>query len=207
MTENINRKELLINMCNSIKDDFYNKNNKNTFYKNKQKKEISKLIYETFSQEELIQHTVYFVSPDKISDIFFDYEIFKLYANEENFNTISLYLLQILNQSIEKFGEINFHINLNTFTISAAERYKNFLVNINIHCTNTNYNPYIKKLYIYNTPSIIDTIYKILNQFIDPYIKKILMYFSKDESFDIINNLLKNKVSTTLNGTKIVNDC
>lgn len=181
------RIESVFENIEELKKDYFIKNNKNIFYKNAQKEEINKMISEQYI-EELLQKTVFIIHDT--SHIFFDYEIFKLYACVENYEKIVLFFLKTVDECIQKNGEYYFHISLKTFTISAAERHANFLQLINLYCTSTEYNSYIRCLNIYNVPSVIEIIYKILYRFIDPHLRNMINYFEKDVSGPMIENLL-----------------
>ena len=76
------------------------------------------------------------------------------------------------------------HVNLNTFSVSSCERYKEIIIKFCNACLNnsTKFSEKISKLYIYNIPTVFDTISKILNPFIDPLIYSKIVKYSKNET-------------------------
>ena len=76
----------------SFKEEYYNKNSKNTFFKKSQKADCAKKICEEYDIYELLKQTAYFIPSN--NEIFFNYPMFKLFANEENYNTIIDYVFE-----------------------------------------------------------------------------------------------------------------
>ena len=152
--------------------------------------ECAKLISTHFNLEELIKNSIYIIP--NTHNIYIDYEIIKIYLTSENSNSITNYIIFLMKLQIDTYNTFNIHINLNTFSISAAERYKYAIESFFENCklANTNYSTILNKLYLYNKPSVIDTILTILKPFIVPDLYGKLVFYDKVESAQLLNNLL-----------------
>ena len=76
----------LVNMMEKYRQDYYQTNKKNTFFKSNQKMECAKGMTQTFDLNEMIKRTVYRLGDS--NKVVFNYPIFKLYANPDNYNII-----------------------------------------------------------------------------------------------------------------------
>jgi hypothetical protein len=84
-------------------------------------------------------------------------------------------------------------MNSNSLTISAAERYKYFVILLTQHCLREqcNYSYLLSKLYIYNTPNSISSIIQMATPLIDPVVRPKFILHNKDESKELLENLHK----------------
>lgn len=173
-----------------IQEDFYNKNNKNTFFKKSQKIDCATQICENFDLAYLINMTINTIPNTNI--IYFDYLFFKTYATPQNYEQVVLCILEMVDGCIIKYGSFEFHINLKSFTITAAERYRRVIELFCGKCLSreNNYSDYLECIVIYNTPNIMDNIYILFKQFIDPVVTKKIQLFDKDESQLKLNSLI-----------------
>jgi CRAL/TRIO domain len=175
---------------NRLQNQYYSNNKKNTIFKSGQKEECASTITNKIGIEDLIKKTCFIL--DGTYSVFFDYTIFKMYATSENYEKIVEYILSLFNACIEKYGTFEAHINLNSFTLSAAERYKS-IINVFINkcmIANSGYSIKINKMYIYNTPNTFNNISKILLPLIDSEVKQKIVLYDKINSFELLNNLL-----------------
>ena len=89
------------------------------------------------------------------------------------------------------------HINLKGFTISAAERYKQVIQLFCNECcnlastSNISFVEDLTVLKIYHTPSVMETISRMLSSLTDPTVKKKLVFCSKAESDGLIQQLFQ----------------
>jgi hypothetical protein len=181
----------LLAQVNQFKDNYYSKNSKNVFFKKTQKADCAEKIAQQFDLNMLLANTVYIIGDS--NHIFFDYTIFKLYANESNYQTIVDYILFLFDTVIRKHGSYITHVNLDTFTVSAAERYKNVIQVFNTTCiknTEFQYTNCLQTWYIYNPPTVIDMVRKILKPFIEPTVFNIVITVPKAESPAMLSKLL-----------------
>jgi hypothetical protein len=73
---------------------------------------------------------------------------------------------------------------MKSFTISAAERYKNLIRDFNEECfrENMDYSERLVIMYIYHTPSVVDNISVLLLPFVDKTVQKKIVLVPKQES-------------------------
>jgi len=184
-----NGKTDFMNKINELTNQFYSGNKKNIFFKNNQKQECATAITQTIGFEDLIQKTA-FIIPGK-NCVFLDYTIFKLYAVPEYYEKIVQHILSLFDACIQNYGTFNAHINLNTFTLSAAERYKS-IINVFINTcmiANSGYSLKLNTMFIYNTPNTFSNISNILMPLIDKSVKQKLVLFDKNKSVGLIEEL------------------
>lgn len=166
-----------------FKQQYYTENPKNTFFKKSQKMDCAQKICEQYSMDDLLNQTAHVIPAS--GEIFLSYPMFKQYANENNYNIIIEYVFKIINQCIRETGKYVVHVDLNGFTVSAVERYKNIIELFNNYCIQTSdirYIDYCEKWFIYNPPNVIDMISKLIVPMIHPDILKTLTIYPKKES-------------------------
>jgi hypothetical protein len=189
-----NKNELLDQMS-KFKEDYYSQNTKNTFFKKNQKFDLAKQVSLSFDINMLLQKTGYIIPGTQ--HIYFDYTVFKSFANEDNYNLIVSYILNLFQTCITNHGEYIVHVNLDTFTVSAAERYKNLITLFNECCLSNKtieYSKLLKFWKIYYTPSVIDMITKILKTVLEPEIIQKIIFVSKKESDEKLQKLFESAI-------------
>lgn len=178
---------------NDLKNQYYSDNKKNVFFKSTQKSECANIITSNIGLDELIYQTCYILKDT--NKVFLDYVVFKSYAVPENYDRIVEYILSLFDYCIEHYNGYETHLNLNSFTLSAAERYKN-IINIFLQkcmVTNSDYSDKIIKFYIYNTPATFSSISKILMPLVDPIVKKKIVLYDKNDSSGLLKTLFEIK--------------
>lgn len=173
-----------------IQNEFLIKEGKNSIFKKTQKIDCAKNISNTYKLEDLLEKSIYVITGTNI--IFVDYPIIKLYANHDNYEQMTSYIVHLYDYCINLYDGFEIHINLKSFTISAAERYKNAIQLFSQKCMDSSmrYSEKMKFMKIYNTPSMMETITKLLRPFFDPLILDKLVLYSKEDSQTLINNLM-----------------
>ena len=179
----------LVGLMEQYKDEYLQSKGKNTFFKKNQKIDCAKEISQTFSLEDMIQQTVFNIP--NTNKIVFDYNVYKLYAHPGNFETIVEGVIRLYDNVLLTYSSFEMHVLLNSFSISAAERYKHA---IQLFCnksinSDTQYSELITNIYIYHTPVMIESISTLLKPFIDKRITNKVVYYSKGESDDILKKL------------------
>jgi len=179
----------LIDELNQMKEEFYSENGKNSFFKKKQKEECARKISAKYTIEQLAQATIYII-PDT-NRVYFDYTIFKLFANPDNFAYLTEYIIYLFSVCIEQYGNFIVDFNLDTFTVSAAERYKNV---VGAYCDacrskDTDFVNLMVSMNLYNTPSVIDMIKVVLKPVADPNLYVKLKSYSKEESPAVLSQM------------------
>ena len=179
----------LIEKVRQFKDEYYSKNHKNFFLKKKQKMLMAKQISNMFSLEELIRKTAFNI--EGTNKIYLDYTVFKLYANETNYDVIVTYIMKIYIDCVEKYSGYEVHVNLDSLTPSAAERYKKCIELFNQatgHCSISNK---LLQWYIYYPPSMIGMIRNILRYVIDPNIIDKFTVVPREHSASALKTLIE----------------
>jgi hypothetical protein len=101
-------------------NDFSNVKEKYIF--NESKKRLCEVRVEFFQEDDLVNKTVFVI--DDVN-IFFDYGVFKVYATNDTYPIILNHILSLVDTCIQKHGYYHFHMDLNTFSVSAAEGISN----------------------------------------------------------------------------------
>jgi len=182
--------ESLLEAIENYKVNYYQVQGKNSFFfKKTQKLDCAKEISQKFDLASMINTTIYRI-PDT-NKIIFNYPVFKLYANPENYEAIVQGVLNVYDEVLKLFSDFEAHIILDGFTISAAERYKEVIKLFCQKCmnSNTNYAIATKEMHIYYTPSMIESISTLFRPFIDPTINERMILHSKSESEELIKKL------------------
>lgn len=172
----------LLNDLEKYKSAYYTENKKNVLFKKDQKMDMASKISTEFNLETLIQKTIYILPGT--NEIYFDYNVFKMFAHPTNYASFVNYTQVLIVHCIQNYGTFMCHVNVNSFTASAAERYKGILELFNAitERDDTNYAPKMIKLHVYNTPSSLEHIYKLISGLIEPEVRSKIVFHSKAES-------------------------
>ena len=182
--------ENLVNQVNSFKDEYYSKSGKNFFFKNIQKNDCANQISSNFDIDQLIQKTCFIIPTGDA--VYFDYNFFKLYANETNYEKIIDYMIYLFDYCIIQQNQLKVYVNLDGFSVSAAQRYKQIILLFFKKCTDDKRNEYAKTLTywkVLNTPSMIDMIKTIVKPLIPHYIMNKVVLISKADSINYLREI------------------
>ena len=165
-----------------VKDDFYSETGKNMFFKNKQKYDCAKQVINKIPLELLFARTCYNI--ENTVYVIIDYPIMKTYASPEIINELSDYIISIFSQVIKKYGTFEVMMNLDGFTISAADRFKKLIEVFCMKCFNqgTGFAMIVNKFVVYNTTSVIDSFKPLVAHLIEENVRKRLFIISKKDS-------------------------
>jgi hypothetical protein len=188
------RKLRILQQINDIKTDFYAQNSKNFFFKKTQKQELSNKITQQISVSDLIDVSMYRFSTE--NRVYVDYSIIKMYIDSPIYDQLCEKLIQLLANFMNTNTNTNtqtyeIHINLDGFTITSAERHKMVIEQFCQKMNNTKHFDYMDKMYIYNTPSMIDAISGLFSYLIHPNMKQKMVKYDKDNSADKIVEIEK----------------
>jgi hypothetical protein len=178
-----------------FKEDYYSNNggkksSMNFTGKSRQKTDIAQKVSEQFSLNQLLDRTMYKL-PGK-NHIFIDYLIFKQYANETNYDEIISHMLRIYDDCIATYGTFVLHVNLASFSTTAAERYKGIIERYNsrfMQDEDTIYMKRMDRMYIYHPPSMLQMIYTMLKPIMNPNLHSKTVVIPKNESDAKLNEL------------------
>jgi len=179
----------LFQTIEDLKTQYYEQNEKKIIFKRKQKLDCAEAISSHIELQKLLDATI-FIIPNT-SHIFFNYPTFKTFAHPGVYDAIVQHAMTQLNYCIDKYGSYEMHINLDTFSVSAVERYNE---GIRLYCneclkSQCEYYSKITNMHMYNVPSLIDAIAKLLDGFIHPEIKTKIIKYTREESNIVIPQL------------------
>jgi len=186
----VSGKSDILDDIEKYKNTYYSENKKAFFFKKSQKLDCAANISSKFDINDLLSQTVAIIP--NTNRVYLDYTVFKLYANPENYSTIVNYVIQLFNTCIENYGSFECHFNLNSFTMTAAERYKSVIELFCKEClkSETRYGRMLSKMYVYYSPGLIEKFTSLFAHLIDPFIRDRFVVYTKEESDDrLIENL------------------
>lgn len=189
--DDIHDNSAFMEQVTSLKEQYFSTNSKNSFFKKSQKLDCAKFISDSINLDTLIDNTVYAIDGKNI--VFINYPIFKFYANPDNYNQIIEHIIAVFKYVIQYYNNYEIYINLDSFTVSAAERYKEV---IRIFCDTclkdgTNFSGLLNKFHILNTPNVMEMIIKILKPLADPLVIEKIQFYTKTESADLVFQMAK----------------
>jgi len=181
----------ILNKLDALKNEYYQNNTKNTFFKNSQKNDCASNITNKLDLQTLFQHTVYNIN--QTNHIYFDYTFFKNYMNDSILENIIQYAIELFAQVIHKHGHIVFHVNMDTYSITSHERFKHIYPMFFEACNNNNiiFNKHISSLFAYNSPKVLTTLSSFFSAFIGQQTIQNVRLFSKLESKPLLEKLIK----------------
>jgi hypothetical protein len=181
----IEKKKDMSDKIQNIKDQFFKSSASNlSFFKSTNKMNCAKEVSSNIDIHELIKHTV-FIIPNT-NRVYFDYMFFKSYAHDQIYEILIKYVLHLFGACAEANNSFEIHIDLNTFSISAAQRYKPAIQKFCNECL-SNHTTTMSRLTvfrIYNTPSMIDSISAIFRPFISDQIRNKVEFVNRKDSVD-----------------------
>lgn len=167
------------------KKELYNESGKNTIFKKHQKNDVAKQISEQYNLDDLLPLFCY----QKDNNMVVDYNVLKMFAHPEIYEKIADYVIQ----KYESNGgsSFNIHFNLNSFSITAAERYKDLIKMYfdKTMASHINITSITNKIYVYYAPNMLNQLFKMFNTFIPLEIMDKVQYFPKKESDENWNTL------------------
>jgi hypothetical protein len=169
-----------------LQNSYYDQNKKNTFFKNNQKLKCAEVVVGNIDMSELL-HNCCFHIPHS-NKIFYNYQVFKTFAQPDNYEIIIDYIIHLMQQILTHHSQFEVHVNIQSFTVSAAQRYKDcillFLQKCNDHILE--FSDKLSVLKVYFSPSSIETIKPILMPLIPPQVKSKMMIFDKESSAGVL---------------------
>ena len=168
---------------NNIKTLFSKSSSGNfSLFRSTNKLNCAKMVSTNIDIQELIKHTTLIIP--NTNKIYIDYVLFKSYAHDQVYDVLIQHLIHLFNMCIESHNSFEIHIDLNTFSISAAQRYKPVIQILCNQClsSQTPLMSYLTIFRIYNTPYMIDSISAIFRPFISDQIKSKVEFINRKDS-------------------------
>lgn len=166
---------------------FYEQNSKNRVFKNNQKLQCAKQVASNVDLSQLINLTYFHIPNTNI--VYFNYMLFKTYATEEIKDPLYAHFCNVVATVISMYGNFQMHCNLQSFTVSAAQRYYTMITS-SID-SNDQFSKKMTHLYVYHTPSVIEQIIFLLKKSVGQFANRTTFY-KKEESEAKIQQLFAN---------------
>lgn len=178
-----------ITQIQRVQASFYDQTPKNIFFKTDQKFKCAQSVSSQINIDRLIEHTTWIIPGT--NRVFFDYLVFKTYACPDNFYTVVDKIVGLCCDCSNTWGSFEFHLNMDTFSISAVERYKSAIVLFSDECMrrNTGFAQTLSGMYLYNIPRVMDQVAHMLKPMIIPEIYSKFILFDKKDSPERLRTL------------------
>lgn len=177
--------DALMRKLNALKEEFYTTdgNKKKGFFKKSQKEACARSVSNQICEDDAIAASFFTMNK---GTFYLNYPLMKMYINNDNYMRITDKLIDAVAAVVANNhpDPVRVHINLNGFTVSAAERYKHVLEYFSRMCNERQIvlTPFIENVFTYYTPSVMSHIMDILKFFIEPEIQNRLVLIAKDQS-------------------------
>lgn len=163
-----------------LQEEYYQKNQKNVFFKKSQKYDCANMIASTMDKIALFSKTLIILPEKRI--IYYDYTVFKTYMTPEIFDEFLQYEYNLTHDWVESVESYELHLNIQGLSISAFERYRGFIEKVlNRYPPISPTSVKMSMLHVYYTPSVIEQILQFLSPFIQ-HLREKLIFYSKMES-------------------------
>lgn len=116
----------LVEQIKNIRKHYAKTNTKSVFLSKKYKTDCAKMVLTEIDINTLLESCIIYI-PDTYQ-IYVDYTMFKSFIIPELYDTIINYTVNKIIYCIQKYGKIELHINLHTFSVSAYNRYKECII-------------------------------------------------------------------------------
>ena len=166
-----------------MQSEFYTENGgKNVFFKKAQKYECANQISQKIPIKVLLESGCYILNDSNY--VFIDYKKFKTFLTPNNYNDAIDHIIEKLEYIKSKFVDVNVLLDLDGFTVSAAERYKSLIQQFCDRCFTDGYGctDILQNFTIYNCPAVFDTIKSIILPLIDDLTKSKIITVLKPDS-------------------------
>ena len=98
--------------------------------------------------------------------IIIEFKFFKYFNMPVTHDLITSHMDQVTSEVVSKYNKFNVHLNLQSFSIADADKHSNYIRSIAGFFAEK-YPERLNICYIYNASFVFETIFKIINTFID----------------------------------------
>lgn len=161
-----------------LQDTYYAANPKRIIMKKQQKNECANVVSKLVGTNNMLTQCIYVFDGYKL---YIDYTVFKTFVCPDNYNLIIEYVINIMHAIINEYGRYQLYVNLNTFSISALERYRVFFQQMSVRCAANQFDRYVEIVHIHNSPSFLSATSGLLAQFMSDSVKNKISFISKTE--------------------------
>lgn len=173
----MNNEDALLEKIQKAKQEYYSENQKNLFFKNKQKLDCASQIVQQIDPK-LVFEQIITIEENRIG---FNYPLFKLVATPSIYIDLANRAFEVTAKILKDYARYDVYINLQGITISALERYKDFISLISSEGlkNGNNFLKSLHKVYLQNPPSFLESGYKMIQPLLDPIIKDRIVVIPK----------------------------
>ncbi len=156
---------------NAQLDEFKNKykEKRPSFFTSKATNKIERAKYITnqIPLDQLLSNTFFIL--ENTNRIYLDYPKLKLFATPDIYDKLLEHVTKLIQICVNIYGNVELHANLNTFSITAANRYKELIKKCCTHFfqSNSTYKNEITHIYLHNYPKIIPLLTTLFSGFVD----------------------------------------
>lgn len=173
----------------SAQQAFYAQHAKRQFFaKNTQKFQCAEHVLSTCSFEELMHQTCHTLTPraDGTPRLYFHYPRFKTFATTSIYAQVIEYVIAFVQATLatSPTGRFEYHVSLESFTVTAAHRYKDLVAQFSDVCfqRNTGFSEHLDGLFLYHVPSCGQQVAQLLLPLIPPETRPKLRVLDKQQS-------------------------
>lgn len=150
-----------------LQTKFYNETQKRRLFKNNQKLECASTIVQNIDLTTLLSSCIYIVQ-DK-NEIYIDYPKLKMFVCPNIYSQIVEYATRLANTCVNKYQVFSLHINLQSFTITAAQRYHDLIELFCKKCfqPGAQFQTQLQQIHLYNYPTVIPILNKLFASMVD----------------------------------------
>ena len=168
---------------------FYTQHAKRQFFaKNTQKFQCAEHVLSSCSFEDLMRQTCHTLTPraDGTPRLHFYYPRFKTFASTSIYGRDIDYVIAFVQATLatSPTGHFEYHVSLESFTVTAAHRYKDLVAQFSDVCfqRNTGFSEHLDGLYLYHVPSCGQQVAQLLLPLIPPETRPKLKVLDKQQS-------------------------
>lgn len=149
----------------AFKQQYYSKEQKSSLFSSSKKLKCAQQVANEFKLQDLMHDSI-FIMKDTCK-IFVDYPRVKSFVHPDNYSQVTQHVFSLSETILQSHPNFELHINLKSFTVTAAQRYKE-LITLFCHqyLNTTNESDKLSFLYIYDPPKMVQVIQNMFSPFI-----------------------------------------
>ena len=175
----------------NLQEQYYSANQKNRFMKKQQKLDCANSISQSIGILDLLNQSITSFDGYKI---YVDYTVLKTFVCPANYTIVVDHFINIITSILNCNGRFHLHVNLNSLTISALDRYKELIMLISKRCSDNQFDQYLDIFNIHNSPSFLTSTSNLLAPFMPDTVKNKIQFIHKNDT-----NKLPDLISKKIN--------
>jgi len=165
----MSEQEEYINQLQGLKTEYYESNSKKMLFRKQEKFDCASQIAQNIDMNLAFQRML--VVNENV--IYLNYPVFKMVANPSMYYDLTYHIFGVVERLTTQYPKIHAILDLKGLTITAVERYKNFVLMVSEEGVKNGKNllGYVDKIYFQNPPSFLKQILGVFLPLLDPVIK------------------------------------